>query len=150
MLTSSEANRLLEYDKTTGILRWKITTGRVSAGEIAGSLDHYGYRQVRCLGRNYKAHRVIWLMVTGAWPQCQIDHMNQVKDDNRWANLRDVDGKVNSRNTAARGRSGVKGVCSSGLKWTATIQRGQVRRYLGTFETREAAYSARLHAKKVL
>ena len=43
-------------------------------------------------------HRLIWALQTGEWPKQQIDHINGVKDDMRFSNLRDVSAKINHRN----------------------------------------------------
>ena len=48
-------------------------------------------------------------MVTGAWPT-EIDHINRIRHDNRWENLREVTRRENRWNTVASNISGVKNV----------------------------------------
>ena len=45
----------------------------------------------------YRAHRVIWALVHGEWPEGQIDHINGVRDDNRLENLRVVTNQDNQK-----------------------------------------------------
>ena len=34
------------------------------------------------------AHHLAWLYMTGEWPEYDIKHVNGLKDDNRFSNLR--------------------------------------------------------------
>lgn len=45
--------------------------------------------------------RVAWALVTGEWPDT-IDHINGVRDDDRWHNLRSVSNEDNQRARAGR------------------------------------------------
>lgn len=59
------------------------------AGKVAGGPNNEGYHYVR-VGRGLVgAHRVIWAMITGAWPDpgLQIDHIDLNKSNNRISNL---------------------------------------------------------------
>ena len=62
--------------------------------------------------KTYRAHRVIWYMVYGEWPD-RIDHINGNGLDNRLCNLRNVDAVGNARNTgvSSRSKTGLLGVC---------------------------------------
>jgi hypothetical protein len=97
-----------DYDPTTGVLTWKhrprehFKTQRVAsifnakyAGKSAGLvIDDTGYRRVMVTfsGRatQLMAHRIILAVATGAWPENDVDHINGVRDDNRFANLREA------------------------------------------------------------
>lgn len=63
-----------------------------------GSYDKDGYLILKVKGRQFKAHRVAWLLCTGSWPEGEIDHINHVRDDNRIENLRVVTRADNNRN----------------------------------------------------
>ena len=76
----------LTYDPETGIVRWR--DGRCK-GRLAGSLSH-GYLNIGLAGRRYLLHRVVWLWMTGQWPTLELDHINGLRWDNRWCNLREV------------------------------------------------------------
>jgi hypothetical protein len=88
---------LLHYDPETGTLTWKQSRGRVSKGQVAGSLGNRGYLHVRCFGRLWLAHRIAWKLQTGAEPKAGlvIDHLNGDRADNRWANIRLTTQSVN-------------------------------------------------------
>lgn len=96
-LTAERARELLSYNPETGELRRK--TGRSGVrGVIAGGIAYNGYRLVTIDGKSWYAHRVIYLIMTGEWPPDQMDHINRVRDDNRWENLRPVTALENSQN----------------------------------------------------
>lgn len=94
------------YDPDTGILVWKkrpiehfynhqsfCRWNTMFSGKTAGhkSKDRYGfYLSVRVNISTYKAHRLIWKIVTGTDPCGEIDHINGIKTDNRFINLRDA------------------------------------------------------------
>ena len=71
-----------------------------------------GYLHGRILYDRYLAHRVIWVIVHGQWPD-EIDHINGIRDDNRILNLRSVTRAENTKNLrrSCRNKSGVTGVC---------------------------------------
>lgn len=53
-----------------------------------GSLDKYGYLIIKVKGKQFKAHRIAWLLNYGEFPRGEIDHINRIKTDNRIENLR--------------------------------------------------------------
>ena len=95
---------LLDYNKETGILTWKATHRRRVKGAQAGSIGNLGYRVLTCGGRKYyKAHRLIWKLMTGREPSGTIDHINGDRDDNRFQNLREADMSQQNFNKNTRG-----------------------------------------------
>lgn len=140
-----------EYNKYTGNLTHKYTTLSGKRGELA-TFDHSrGYLSI-CIGRKqYLAHRIIYLMVTGEWPQ-HIDHINHIKRDNRWVNLRNVSQDDNNRNMPQQqnNSTGVVGVSfhrPTG-KYRACISIKGKAKHLGMFESVAAAAAARDEANK--
>jgi hypothetical protein len=84
---------LLDYDPESGRLTWKQRTGKNSdsfnhcfAGKAAGTLRVDGYIAVKVGDVAHAAHRLIWAMVHGDWPEC-VRHRNRIDADNRLANL---------------------------------------------------------------
>ena len=147
----SEAKQFFRYDPDTGFL-FRIArnhkTGRL--GQITNK-DNHGYIIVIHRGRRLKAHRLAWLLKTGELPRGQIDHINGIRDDNRWCNLRTVTPAENAQNSRVRvdSKSGVTGVaylqhCD---RWMAYINAYGVRRYIGYFTRKEDAISARKAAE---
>jgi hypothetical protein len=153
MLTQARAQTLFSYDPETGVLTHKIAKRSVDAGSVAGSVYNHGYRVVTADGERYVASRVIWLMQTGAWPKGEIDHFNRERDDNRWANLRDVTRAANQHNhgTSRSNKSGEPGVIwhSRREKWFAYIRTAGRQKSLGYYDVFADAVAAR-RAGKVL
>lgn len=139
---------LFDYDPETGRLTWRRPRQGVSAGSLAGSVNSHGYRQVRIDRRLYKAHRIIWKIVTGQDPLLEIDHRNRDRTDNRWSNLRVATRSENAINRDRITRSvssPFRGVSYNrrDRRWQARIQRGGRSRSLGYFTSPEEAHSAR-------
>lgn len=87
-----------------------------------GSLDKDGYLIIKIKKRQYKAHRIAWLLHYGRFPTKEIDHINRNRSDNRISNLREVDRCENNRNSSKKvnPKTGVIGVyldeCTNGLR----------------------------------
>lgn len=64
-----------------------------------GSLDKDGYLIYKVKGRQIKAHRLVWFLCNGVFPDCEIDHINRNRRDNRIENLRLADRNVQAQNT---------------------------------------------------
>jgi hypothetical protein len=123
-LTATYVRELLHYNPDTGDLRWRATkSGRRSSS--AGSTGEWGNggkrrRTVVIDYHVYKAHRLIWLWMTGEWPTGQIDHINRDALDNRWVNLRDTTAVGNARNRSMN-RNNTSG--ENGIHWDKTQKR---------------------------
>jgi len=143
--TQEELKRLFRYDPVTGQLRWRVaTSNRIRAGDIAGSKSR-GYIAVKVNGYSSRAHRIIWCLVKGYWPEA-IDHINRDGTDNRLCNLREASQTINMQNTnlSKRNKSGVKGVSydSTRNRWIASIGGRHIGRYHSLQEAEEARASA--------
>lgn len=128
---------------------------RVKPGDAAGTVNSHGY-VVISIGRvKHKAHRLAWFAVHGDWPTGPIDHINGVRTDNRIANLRDTTNLINAQNRRHANKnnnSGLLGVCkaTNADRYEARIRSEGSVKYLGRFETPEAAHQTYLKAKRVL
>ena len=137
------AQEIFTVDHVTGWLVWRVSTGpRARVGARAGRLRPDGYRHVKTGGRQYLEHRVVWLLVHGAWPAGEIDHVNSVRDDNRPINLRAAGRCENNQHSWKRPRSLPKGVTTQAGRYIASITARRVKHYLGSFDSPEAAKSA--------
>lgn len=147
MISHQELLSTLLYDSATGHLTRLVRSAqRVQIGDRAGTVNPYGYRQVKCIDRVYKAHRLIWFYTHGAWPKGQIDHINGDRDDNRIMNLREATFSSNQANSKRRvtNQSGRKGVSlhkHSGL-WHARIMVNYRTVSLGYFKDKDEAHKA--------
>lgn len=136
------------YDRNTGAIT-RIT----ASGEVpVTTLFPNGYVRVNFDGRSFLGHRLAWLLETGQWPTDEIDHINMVKDDNKWANLREADRSENlgNREAYSNNTSGLKGVYFDARlgNWRSSIQRDGKRRSFGPFGTPEEAHAAYTAASK--
>jgi hypothetical protein len=145
----------LRYHPETGVLQWKerpawhfaieriwLTWNTRFAWTEAGVIDSTGHRTVMIDGVRYRAHRIIYKIVTGEEPLTTIDHKDGNPDNNALANLRSADMSQQMFNTSMHkdNSCGHKGVhrCSDREKWMAEIMIGGVRRRR-RFDTRDEA-----------
>lgn len=152
-LTVEDVRKAFSYSKKTGILVWKTacTTNPLRVGTTAGAIDAVGRIRIGMNGRRYLAHRIIWLWVTGKWPEYEVDHRDGVKSNNCWKNLRAATPTQNHYNIGLKkhSSSGYKGVNKTpGGKWYAKIRISGKQTYLGTFTTVKTAYTAYCAAAK--
>lgn len=136
-LTQSILKSRFRYDPTSGLFFSR------SARRVVGNRMRDGYLRIEIGGRSYMAHRLAWLYMTGDWPTDQIDHANLDKTDNRIANLRLSDLRLNAGNCRRR-RAGLKGATfhKQTGRWQASIKSFGRSKYLGLFDTEQAAHDA--------
>lgn len=160
----------VDYDPATGIFTWKpcgielfknFHGWRVWHGKFGGKpvmKRNRGYVIITITvdgkERYVQAHRAAWALMTGAWPDVEIDHKNTDRGDNRFDNLREANHQQNQCNKprAWNNKSGFKGVHfnkSSG-KWVSQITRNKHCKNLGSFDSPETASLAYAEASKQL
>lgn len=148
-VTQARLREVFDYDPDTGLLTYRRNRGGYRLkGEVAGFICRRtlrrggGYRLVGFNGREYGAHRLIWIWWHGCEPEGNIDHINLVRDDNRIANLRECTQSQNGANRPMQSNntSGFKGVTKSRTpgKWIAYVG----KKHIGTFTSPEAAHEA--------
>lgn len=123
---------------------------RNQAGRVVPTRDSHGYLAIRINRCCFLAHRIVWALRTGEWPRQQIDHINGVRTDNRFENLRDVSPSFNSSRRVRRGtKTGVTGVSfvpSEGV-WVARLRLNGRCQHNSRHATREGAIAARKKAE---
>lgn len=154
-ISQARLKQILHYDPESGVFTYLVKTSiRVRAGQVAGTRNNRsGYVTISIDYRRYYGHRLAWLYMTGEWPTEQVDHRNTIRSDNRWTNLRKATNQFNNENRRRAHRdsaTGVLGVARHGNKFKARIFVEGKERHLGMFETKEAAHSAYVAAKRVL
>ena len=138
-VTQERLKEVLSYDPDTGIFTWLVDSRNgCKAGDIAGCTEGHGYIAIGVNRIIYKAHRIAFLYMTGAFPKDHVDHINGIKDDNRWLNLRDVTPADNQKNAKKRidNTSGVTGVYwdKKRNKLKVQIRAGGEQLHLGSFD----------------
>ena len=149
---------ILDYNPETGLFTWKEKRKwSKEVGSVAGYVNTHHitgrkYIHIHTLGKQWNAHRLAFIFMTGKEPNGFIDHINGNGLDNRWVNLRDTDCKTNSRNARRRKEgigSGVMGVrwCKPANKWIAGIHHKGKNVHLGLFVDFDDAVKARKNAE---
>ena len=150
-MTKEELDKLFSYNKDTGELLWKVSKGSIKAGAVAGcTTNSKGYVQILINRKSYKAHRLIWVIMTGTEPVNQIDHIDHNRANNKWNNLREVTRKENMLNLTKKSHntSGFTGVTyiKRNNKWAATIFYQGKRYHLDYYDDKEDAIKSRMLA----
>lgn len=148
MITQSILQYFLNYDASTGVFVWRNKPNRrITVGGIASCQKRDGhYLVIGLKGKSHLAHRLAWLYEYNEMPDCEIDHINGNKQDNRISNLRTCSSSENkcNRPMSAKNTSGFKGVsfCKRENKFRAYIKKDKKYISLGYFNNAEDAYSA--------
>jgi len=121
------------------------------AGNTVGRSKIKGYPVVNLSGRVYQLHQIAVLWMTGSWPDGEVDHINHIRDDNRWSNLRVVSRRANVRNSS-KPRNNTSGHIGVGWmrnrnKWRAQIGVNGKTYNLGHFDDIRDAIKARKAAE---
>jgi hypothetical protein len=118
----------------------------VRGSEIKRKIDGYININITHLGKDYKlkAHQFAYYLVYGKVVDC-IDHINNIRDDNRIDNLRSITKQQNGFNTKSKGYSYNKKL--SKYRAYITIDKKQI--HLGYFNIEEEARQAYTDAKKI-
>lgn len=104
-------------------------------------------------GKNYLEHRLVWAWHYGEVPRYRvIDHINNIRTDNRIENLQPLTFKQNVRKKkmSCRNTSGHTGVCwnKNTNAWLAQIHVGGKHINLGNFADVNQAVAARQRAER--
>lgn len=151
IMTYEELKHNLHYEPETGDFTWIQRRGRkIKPGDPAGTTNNRGYIMIYFNGKPYSSHRLAYLYMTGKKANGLIDHINHIKTDNRWVNLRVVDTEESNKNLskAKNNTSGCVGVFRDRDKWRAQITVSKKRISLGQYDKIEDAVKARKKAEK--
>ncbi len=145
--------QVFDYNLEEGKLLWKRPLGnKTKPGTEAGTLNSQGYIQIQYAGTVYRAHRILYTIITGQPPSNEIDHINGDRTDNRISNLRSVTKTENMRNTRlqSRNNTGITGVSKTPQgKFDARITINSRAVHLGRYSTLAEATAARKAASQL-
>lgn len=167
--------QLLDYDPETGILTWRKRSPDMFRSTPKRSAEHTckqwnsrhagkeafiatdddtGYLRGEIDSHPYLAHRVIYCMIHGSWPEADVDHIDRDRSNNRANNLRSASRSQNlcNRPSQSNNLSGFKGVSfhKGRSKYFARIGLYGKQHFLGYFNTPESAHEAYCLAAKRL
>lgn len=165
-ITQELLHLLIDYDPETGVVVWKPRLpdffehktkhgnpckawNTQHAGKQIGSLNSLGYLVCRLFNKKFGVHRLIWIYMTGQIPKI-IDHINGIRSDNRFINLRNTTTSGNGKNRVINSNniSGYMGISlTASQKWQAVIKVNGKLIILGTFDTKKLAVAARKAAE---
>lgn len=145
--------QLIRYETDTGKCFWKKrdvslfksnwscrSWNTKYAGKEIMNVDGKGYNSVFIMGKQYRVHRLIWLLVYGYFPKI-IDHINGNRLDNRLKNLMEVTHQENLMNQrrSSKNTSGVTGVYLNKKRgvWCAQMKFNGITYHLGSSKNKE-------------
>lgn len=134
---------LFDYDRAGYLVRKKSPIQK-AIGLRAGGVSACGYRYTWIGPKSYRTHRLIWKWHFGTEPKL-IDHINQIRHDNRIENLRPLSASLNKMNGPAykNNKSGTKGVYLTRFgTWACGFRKDRKYIHLGTFKTKILAVVA--------
>lgn len=141
-MTQEYLKSLVIYCPLTGNVIWRVyRNGAAIKYSKCGTLTDDGYYQTTIDGKKYQLHNLIWLYMTGNLPSKQIDHIDGVRNNNSWSNLRDVTIRENAQNQRMHREGHLPGVqyIAKGNRFIARAWVNGKRIYLGCFKTAEEA-----------
>ncbi len=105
--------------------------------------------------RSYQEHTLVFALCARRWPSKDIDHVNGIRSDNRFENLREVTDSQNHQNrhrANCNSKSMVLGVhFDRGRgKWRAKLKLNGSQKHLGYFNSLHDAAAARLLAEQTM
>lgn len=150
MVTLNILKTIMTYDPYTGYFHYVKGNKRRCAGDRVGTLRSDGYWEVTIQYARYRLHRLAWLWMYGEMPSTHIDHINGDRADNRISNLRKATHSENQQNlkqATSANKCGLLGVYYHKGKYVAQIKLNGRNKYIGRFDTAEAAHNAYIAEK---
>lgn len=130
---------------------WNTRFAKTKAGVFPIKDGELDYGRVRLLGKMLAIHRIAWKIMTRDDPIDEIDHVNGIRSDNRWCNLRAATHAENIHNSRHyRTRQVPKGAHKARSRWESRIASNGITYRLGRFSSPEKAHDAYCAAAKKL
>lgn len=156
MITQKLIKKIFDYNPENGefirVLRMNKSRQWVPCRtKPSSNCANRGYTKVGIDGVTYYTHRLIWLWMTGEFPDGFVDHINGDQTDNRWSNFRVVNFSDNVKNTGLqkRNKTGHTGIYinKQGRYFVNVRHQGRTI-YLGSFDTLDEAIPIRKKAEQ--
>lgn len=156
MITLENISEIFILEEPTGTLVWRTSPNKkIKPGAVAGKIfttkEGLQYRSIRYRGKDYLAHRLVWMMAKKEYPPKEIDHRDGDGLNNRPDNLRDGT-FLNSLNRRrySNNTSGVSGIIWHSLsgKWQVYPQVKGKRKSLGLFSNLDEALKVLLEFRE--
>jgi len=137
-------------DKEERLIKEKEITYNPMSGRFTDAKSNYrdttigadGYRTISIGGKTYKAHRLIFLLSGQNISEKEVDHIDNIRSNNTWINLRIVSKKQSQANALLRTDSStkIKGLTFHKSKklWVGRVQHNK-KRYEVSSKTKEIA-----------
>jgi len=144
-ITQQFLHELFEY--RDGHLFWKVDrrNNKIKGKQASRLKKSNGYQEVTINKKKHYAHRIIFMMFNGYWPE-QIDHIDGNRSNNLISNLREATNAQNNRNTKLRvnNTTGFKGIYfhKQNKNFVARITVDYKEIHLGCYKTAEEASQA--------
>ena len=143
---------LAVYEYKHGDLYHRRNQGPARAGSLAGYVCKNGYRVVVFKCKQYKLHRLIWILHYGYIdPNTEIDHIDKNRLNNDISNLRLATSGQNGQNRSLQynNKTGCNGVrwCKVRKNFSVTITHNRKKIYLGRYRNLKDAIAARQKAE---
>lgn len=151
ILTQKRLIELVHYDPDTGVFTRRVKVGHEVVGSNPGHIRSGGYIHFGVDYCKYAAHRLAWLYMTGRMPKLDIDHINRIRNDNRFCNLREISRSHNLENSVVakshNKSTGILGAYANGRGFISRICIRGKDMYLGYYGTAAEAHAAYMAAK---
>jgi hypothetical protein len=150
-LTAQRLRELVHYSPESGEITRLVGPNK---GQIKRKPNRSGHMVASIGGHECLVHRLIWLYMTGDWPDGMLDHINGIPSDNRWCNLRQSDAVLNQQNRRRANKNSTSGLLGASWskekqKWVARLYSRGKYMHLGYFRTPQEAHAAYIEAKRV-
>lgn len=149
-ITVDELRSLVDFDPCSGRMTWRPRSNNAWNARYAGKAafvtkDSCGYMRSSVNSRIVYAHRAVFALTHGRWPNGDVDHIDRNRSNNKPSNLREATRDQNLKNVTSRGStSQFLGVSWDKVRsmWTVRIRINGKPKSLGRFESEIEAAKA--------